>query len=314
MPKAIALPNTLDWTNARASCIGASEAAAACGVSPYAQPLDIYRRKVDGEETPDNQAMALGRIMEPAILDAYEYLARCKVERGIALHVHDDFDFIGATPDAMRRDGDVLVSIDAKFIDANRFREFGDENDEFVPDDYFMQAQQQCFVMGADRCDLAVMLGGRMKIFPIQRDARIIKKLVEQETMLWERILKRDPPPFDPTHPRALDLANSMFKNRDQEKVIDLPPGAWEAWTEFQKYGAIIRELEEQREAFKAAFVHAMGDAGIGVGPLGKREVYRREVSRESVSLKDLPADVRKLVEPFVKKSSFPRFYERDCK
>jgi len=57
----------------RTKGIGGSDVAAICGVSPWKTPLQIYLEKIgESAGSPDNPAMAYGRMVEPVILQWYE--------------------------------------------------------------------------------------------------------------------------------------------------------------------------------------------------------------------------------------------------
>src|SRR4051812_1639091 len=68
VPEIVAWPLSPAWYAARSTGIGASEIAAAAGLSRYATPLEIYARKRGlMPEIEDNDAMRLGRKLEPVV-------------------------------------------------------------------------------------------------------------------------------------------------------------------------------------------------------------------------------------------------------
>src|SRR5690606_22837425 len=70
MINAIANDRTPEWHSARSKGVGASEAAAVCGVSPYETPFEVWARKTGRigkkESTP---VMQLGTFCEPLLFD-----------------------------------------------------------------------------------------------------------------------------------------------------------------------------------------------------------------------------------------------------
>jgi putative phage-type endonuclease len=65
----------------RTKTLGASEIAAVLGRDEYRTAVDVWESKVLGKEQPDNEHMARGRILEPALLDWWEYLEGVRLVR-----------------------------------------------------------------------------------------------------------------------------------------------------------------------------------------------------------------------------------------
>lgn len=87
-----------EWTQARRAIVGASEAAAVLGKGLWSSRDEVMRRKLTGEATADNFAMARGRDLEPVALRHYAAAFNDVVlDQGLVLH--SEFPFIGASPD-----------------------------------------------------------------------------------------------------------------------------------------------------------------------------------------------------------------------
>src|SRR5437773_11998110 len=81
--------------------LGGSEAAAACGVDPWRSPLMLWFEKLNGIDTEDSEAMALGRALQPAV-------AELVTERGFEImpapgdgFVHPDRPWMVVHPDGL---------------------------------------------------------------------------------------------------------------------------------------------------------------------------------------------------------------------
>ena len=283
-------PKTPDWFKSRKNSIGASEAAAACGLSPWEQPLDIYLRKTGqvGEKE-QTDAMRLGLLLEPIVIEEYAIRNKRGIHRPVCQMIHPDFPFISATPDAMTivEPNHDPVPLEAKTATFRRAAEFGDEGTDQIPADYVCQAQQQICVTGAPLCIVAVLLDGRtLRSYQVDRHDELIEGIVAAETELWERIQRRDPPEPNWTHPRALQMVRNLYDVVDAENMIDLPKEAAGAWDEYEECGAKIKTLKELQEAKKAEVLYAMKDAGAANLPHGERILVRREVHRRGYEVK----------------------------
>ena len=91
--------NREDWLKIRKQGIGASDAAAAVGISPYQSPLELWMIKTgrDGllpAPDPDDIQSPLywGTLLEPKVAEAYAKITGNKVRRVNAVLQHPDDD------------------------------------------------------------------------------------------------------------------------------------------------------------------------------------------------------------------------------
>lgn len=169
--------------------IGASEAAAPLGLSPYDSPLTWWLKKTGRQpRDPENRAMMWGQRLEPVILDDFEArhdlrLIRCtcaantrngKHLDGCALppRYHPQHRWMRFTPDGLivrnncsssfierfEVDADETITVDAKSAamtaDVPRFvleKSWGAAGSDEVPAHYAVQLQQQMIGVGATR-------------------------------------------------------------------------------------------------------------------------------------------------------------------
>lgn len=303
-------PLTREWHEARKKCIGASEAAAACGISEWSQPLEVYLRK-RGEipEFAGNDATRLGTLLEPIVLSEYERRTGHDLVTHLPLFTHTDTPHVGATPDAAVIGLDFPV--EAKTTSHWRAAEFGDEGTDHIPDEYVCQAQQQMYVLGAERCDVAVLIDGRtLKIYTVNRNDKLIHKMVVAETDLWQRILEGNPPEPQWRHPATVQLLQAMHGTVN-EGSIPLSDETALAWGRYQALGETIKQAEAERDECKARVYHALGDWAVGELPSGGS--IRRSIVRESLwTDKDVEEITAKVGQ--VKRRSYFRLTERKLK
>lgn len=98
---------TPEWEAARKGRITASIAAACLGLCPYSSRQKAYRTILGTEPNRDNKFMAYGRGNEHRALDEFTFLTRQFVEPA-GLYSHDDYDYLGATPDGLVGDDGLI--------------------------------------------------------------------------------------------------------------------------------------------------------------------------------------------------------------
>ena len=153
-----------EWLNARRECgIGASEAAAVVGVSPWMTPMELWRLKVGAAQAKDlsgSAAVSRGVRMEPVLRDLYA-----------AMHPHYTVDYHAY---------DILYQEDRPWLFATLDGEVSDDQgrrgileiktsspngkigwakwDGRIPDNYLTQILHQMLATGYEFVDLMASL------------------------------------------------------------------------------------------------------------------------------------------------------------
>lgn len=294
MPNLIAIcePDTPEWLEKRQSGIGASDAAAVVGLSPWSTPLEIFLRKTGQlAEKPETDAMRMGHLLEPVIWTRFaELTAIPVVKRPVGLIRHRTHEFMLATPDALLEPDEGLQVGESKSTTWRRAAELGDAPED-VPMDWLIQVQQQLAVTELEVGRVAVLLDGRTLInFRIERNQNLIDSLIEAETEFWERVQNNDPPPPDFQHASMPKLIKELFGNVSEHRVVDLSPEAVAALDAAQVLKLRIKELEEELDRTESIYKFEMGDAPIGVLP-GRNDVMlkRRHVAGSTFTVNRKP-------------------------
>jgi putative phage-type endonuclease len=253
---------TPEWHAARKNGIGASEAAAACGLSPWKTPLDIYCLKLGLiPEVVENDAMRLGKRLEPVVVDEYVDRTGNEVVRPCPMYTHPEHSFMFATPDG--RVPNISGILECKTTTWRT--ELGDESTDWIPEDWLAQTHQQMAVMQVDRCDVAVLVDGRtLRIFNIQRNDELVEAIIASEKELWERIQAKDPPPPIWEHPHTPALIKAMFRTVTGDRV-ELSEELTDVWHNSQELGKRIKEMETERERERSQVALGIGNAAIGL-------------------------------------------------
>jgi putative phage-type endonuclease len=311
-PTVVASPGTSDWFEARSTGIGASEAAAAVGLSRWSTGFELYHRK-RGNTAPveENDAMRMGKRLEPIVVDEFrehEEIPEEAVLYPVPMFRSGTHDFVLATPDALLLDADAMTSrnpsvvwhafqltmclsaaelLECKTVGWRSAEGLGEDGSDFVPFDWLCQAQQQMFVMGLDSCHFAVLIDGRTyRQFRVARDEELIERIVEAEAELWRRVKEGDEPEPDWKHPKTAALIAHLHGLAGES--ITLTAAAGIAWDEYEELGRKIKEmtkpLNEQREELKARVLHEMGTAAVGLLPGGERQVTRSQQEEKEIA------------------------------
>lgn len=247
----------------RRSYMGASDVAAALGVSPYRTPHDVWMEKMGLPMPPvDSEPIRCGVAMEPYVLARYE------VESGLTILpsepiVHPVETWARATPDG------VITGESPRLIEVKCVTPYTDKSWEnpwdgvtplseyvpTVPTTYLIQAVWQMFCTGCNRCDIVrwpVSNTRPLEVYPIVYREAIEARIVRDASAWWTRhIIEGEEPErvtttwTDPTEPDKLiepepgsDLAQLI------ERVGELHAAYSDAQSEAQGLEVELKELK----------------------------------------------------------------------
>lgn len=282
----VAEPGTDEWYSARGTGIGASEAAAACGLSPYQTPYELYLRK-RGELEPfaGNDATVRGTRFEPVILQyAQDELGKELKPGQPPMMRHRELPWILATPDGEFEDGELLECKSS--VSDGVMAACGDEGTDEVPTPMLLQCQQQMLVTGAEVVHLAIVIPDRWKFFRFQtykidRHDKLINLLIRKERELWQMIEAGTPPEPDWSHATTIDVIKAAHGAPAEDAgTIALTSNSCASWNTYERLGKQIRELEADRQAERAKVLHEIGDNYAGMLDDG-RMVRRKLIEKQ---------------------------------
>lgn len=256
--------------------IGASEGAAAMGLSSYSSPCQLYLEKtgeIPAEEFTDEQRerVEMGLELEPVILGMYKKKTGVSVFGGLPLMLDDADKFMGASLDALAFKQPELGPdwcVDAKSTTDMMFDRTGQDDSKFghdgtdqVPLDILIQGQQQMAVTGLGRCDFPVLFNGRhLKIYTVNRDDELIERLRSAERELVERMINSDPPEPTWTHPGTRRLIQER-QGVEIGSVVTLPVSYLAMWNRSEELKDVIATAEKERDALRLQLLDASGTA-----------------------------------------------------
>lgn len=294
--------------NQRAERVGASDVAAICGLSPWGNSLTVWMDKTK-RSTPrqPTNPMIWGHLFEAPIATWYEdKTGREVVER--------QKDFRGESS----HHGALLDGIARRALEADRVWEAkssGDKPWDEIPYPYQIQPQWQMHVTGLEVCDLVCLHlpYGRPdpRIYRIERDEGIIRRLVEKVDRFWNlHVLTDTPPPVMDGMKVTADALATLYP-RDNELTVEIGQDRYDRIT------AAKASMKTATDAYKFeenALKQDMKHGGTAVTPDGRRAATWLENDVTRLDSKGIKKDHPDLVEEYSATKTQARFLLKDQK
>lgn len=242
----------LEWLKNRQTGIGGSDVAAILGLSKWKSPLDVYNDKL--EENPveeSNPSIEWGNRLEPVIRQKYADATGKTVTIPNQTFRHPDHPFMIANVDGLLPDGSVL-----EIKTARTGAEWGEEGTDEIPEYYLTQVQHYMAVLGAKRCDIAVLIGASdFRIYHVDFDPEVAAMLIEEEKAFWQRVVTRNPPP-----PRTFSETKAAFP-RSKSQAVEASNEVLDAAEKLAEITKQIDDLSAQAEELRGTITAFMGDS-----------------------------------------------------
>lgn len=174
--------NTPAWSAFRRSHIGASEASAILGCSPWTTSYKLWLRKVGLEpEQHQNSAMQRGHALEQEARDTFINSIACPVSPLVA--VHDEYEWMSASFDGLNIFEKKLVEIKCPGLNDHKTAVNGK-----IPDKYYPQLQHQLAVAGYDKMFYYSYYNGEGSSVLVHRDDAYIDNLIQKEKEFYNHM------------------------------------------------------------------------------------------------------------------------------
>ena len=277
-----------DWLAIRKQGIGASDAAAAVGLSPYQSPLELWLiktgrdaqlPKLDADD--DSSPLYWGHVLEPIVAEHYSRRTGNKARRMNAVLRHPDEDKAWMLANL---DYAVVGARDVHILECKTAGEFGARLwRDGVPDYVQCQVQHQLAVTGKAAADVCVLLCGQeLRVHRIHRDEEVIGRLIELERAFWRYVETDTPPPADGSDSagKALQCLYPGENGHALDLTEDEDLSA--AFDHLVSVRHDLRLLGESESALKQRIQQRMGEAGKALFARGEASWKR---SRDSTTL-----------------------------
>lgn len=188
--------------------LGASEIAAAIGMSPWRTPLSVWLEKT-GHAPPflGNEFTEWGLLLEPAVRQKYATLNRIEVFVPPRSLYHRDLPWCRATPDGIAvEEGPADTDLRWKWpvqIKVSGFMmrdSWGPAGSTLIPEQYLIQEVVEMAVTDLPRADVAVLIDGHdYRQYTIARDLDLEREVLAAAAEFWDRVQRGVPPEVDET-------------------------------------------------------------------------------------------------------------------
>ena len=274
-----------DWLEVRKRGIGASDAAAACGISPYQSRLELWMIKTGRDQElpkPDPEDMETpmfwGNVLEPIVAQNYARKTGNKVRRLNAVLQHPDPDKAWMLANL---DYTVVGNDAVQILECKTAGEFGARLwRDGVPDYVQCQVQHQLAVTGKQAADVCVLLcGQKLEVFRVERDEVIINHLINLEREFWHYVETDTAPPVDGSDSAGRALVG--LYPRDAGTLLDFSENASLCgdFDELLDLREMQARLKARESLLKQRIQASMGDASKAVFPNGEISWKRSEDS-----------------------------------
>ena len=246
-----------EWLEYRRTHIGASDAPAIAGESPYSSPYSLWCEKVDGGKEIDPATahrFRIGHAMEGVARGLYTEQTGLRLRPGRVLESRET-PWIFASLDYEAADR----IVEAKWTTSSRF-------DDGLPGDVLVQVTHQMAVSGVRSTDVAVLSPYAFRIFPVAFDEAFWSNILHVEGVFYHEHLMTGIPPA-PDGSEATTAALRSQHPEDDGQVIVADADAAIIIRRLLDAKARAAIIEGEIGGMENALRYIMGDASQMVGP-----------------------------------------------
>lgn len=221
--------NRQEWLDWRQGKIGASDAPAIMGVSPWQTPYQKWEEKVFGVKQKENPSMSRGIALESSALSWFENKMGIKLNSQERL-THPSIPYMIATLDGRSHDKEIVVEIKC-----------AGKNDHSaalrkeIPEHYMPQLQHQIEVSHVDMLYYVSFDGNEGVIVEVERNQKYIDKILKEEASFYDCMINITPP--------------ALTERDYEERGKDWISAADQLYSIEQKIKGLTKEKEDLRES-----------------------------------------------------------------
>ncbi len=196
-----------EWLAQRATGIGGSDAAAACGCSPWTTRLGLYTEKVQyldghgGHGGPETFDQRRGHLLEPVVLQMYMDATGTVVQQREDSIISERYPFMRASLDGVTLEGSPIIEAKTSRWKcppggrASPEKAWGDAWTSEIPLIYLFQCQHNMVVSDVGVCHVPVLFGDfEFAIYEVLADLEFQGLMISEESRFWEMVEARTPP------------------------------------------------------------------------------------------------------------------------
>ena len=308
MAKTIIAKNTnvmprSEWLNLRRKGIGGSDAAAACGLSRWKSPLQLFIEKTSTIRLEaDNERMAWGRTLEPVIRTEFSKRTGLSVQECPFMFAFQEYPFMIANIDGIvtEKDGNKAL-LEIKTVGEHSAKDWEDG----LPLEYYLQIQHYIAVCDLNKAYCAVLIGGNKFSYQVvDRDDETIHTIIALESDFWLNHVMKGVAPV--VTDKDAELLNTLYPQSNATTAI-LPQSADAIISDYLELKTLEDNLKQQKSEIENKLKTMLGDKESAVSSTGYT-VSWKSVQSSKFDTTRLKAEHPDIVKAYTTTSSFRRF------
>jgi len=297
-----------EWLELHDQHLGASDAGAIMGLSPYQTPLSVFMTKKGMVKRQENEFTRWGKLLEEVIRREFVKDFR-EVETGKSIEVyscHSMYEstkhpFMCVDPDGLVMINDQLGLLEIKSTTRAQARYWKDES---LPDQYFAQVQHGMYVLDLPFSLVVCLMDKKLLWRTVPARKVFMSEMVRMEKRFWEEFILKDQMPGPSGNEIDTDLLLEYYP-RQEDVTVNL--GTTEL---VERYLEIKHEVDSKKkiqEGIKQEIIQLMGPAHRAVA--GEHKVTRVTFEKPTFNLSGFKKDHPRLAEKYMQSSTvdFPR-------
>ena len=249
--------------------IGASQVAAALGISPFQTPANLAMELLGRIPAPEeNDAMRTGNIMEPAIAQLYMDREKIEIFPWEKTCVHPNFEWLIAHPDYYKanENGKPTCLIEIKNVGARqRFRW---ENG--VPVHVVAQCVLQSLLAKINEVEVVAYFGGNdLEIYPLKITTKQQDSLMAKVSLYWFEWIAKEMLP--PVCDRDIELIKTLYHGADNELELTATASVMQDIEDYRGWKENRMDIDRSIGTLEAKIRLLMGGASTLKAPDGTR-------------------------------------------
>ncbi len=247
-------PADKEWHELRMKGITGTDVGAILGVSPFSSAYRIWAIKTGQikDEVKQNQAMRLGQLLEPALLQLFKEEHPEMDVFEVGTYSHEGYPFMIANPDGLAWEGDKLWIIEIKTS-----RKYWDE----IPRHYIAQVLHYADVFSADGIKIVSYAGGNYQEWTVDFSDFEIEFQREAVREFWEDNISSGVEPSWDGSKATYEVIRELARPGDPEVSAELGYLGVQLANAQQESARVEAELRQ----LKSAALAQMGEAKFGM-------------------------------------------------
>ncbi len=283
----------------RSQWLGASDAAAVLGISPWCTKLELYEQKLGLAEKPvESWPMRRGNALEAHVALEYSRLTGRETRVVDQPLVHPDHAFLVGHLDreVVTPEGEPRRILEVKTT--TRREGWGDTETDDIPTHYLCQCHVYLALSGAAVCDVVLDTGVEVRVYEVHRDEALEAEIIARMVAFWnDNVLARVPP--SPTTSAEASRAWTAIAG----KSINGSPQLLRDVEELRKIKDQQKDLDERREAVELRIKITLGDSESAHDEHGVTFVTLKTQTSNRLDVTALKQDAPELYSQFLKSS-----------